>query len=414
MSESELFNPAGIHRHLTFVFFYYKIYFIYQQRRVSGIMKIKKLVFLLVITFALFGGLYAQTEFPAGYFWSLDAGIGMSDILVKGTSFQIILDPKIWLSPSLMLGSKVGVNYSIEKEKTDIFSNILTFEGQAYLRWNFLKLGRNAEKKTNLFFQGGIGLLSAYRGKKNPLDDVTLTRGSLLAEASAGVTVPLTARWHIEPSVRGGYPHIFGFSITSGYKFPLPQRIINKESPPQIEYVEGPPKIEYIESPPKIEYVESPPKIEYIESPPQIEYVEILKILPPEEIIKKITISSVEYILFGPDIGEYNIEIDNDAQSLNELVLNSTAQMLKNNSDLRVRLEGNANPVTNNPKEADELMALGAVRANAVAAQLRKRGVSEEQLVVISYGGTRTVTNEHDIWNRNRRVELMIMLVDTQ
>jgi len=347
-------------------------------------MRIKKLVFLLVTIFALIGGLYAQTEFPAGYFWSLDAGIGMSDILVKGTSFQIILDPKIWLSPSLMLGSKVGVNYSIEKENLDIFSNILTFEGQAYLRWNFLRLGRNAEKRTNFFIQGGIGLLSAYRGKKNPFDDVTLTRGSLLAEAAVGITVPLTARWHIEPSVRGGYPHILGFAVTSGYKFPFPQRIIYKESPPKTEYVK------------------------------EIEYVDIIKTLPPEEIIKRMTINSIEFILFGPDIGKYNVGIDNDAQGLNELVLNSTAQTLKGNLDLRVRLEGNANPVTNDPNEADELMALGSIRANAVADQLRKRGVSEEQLVIISYGGTRTVTSEHDIRNRNRRVELMIIQVGTQ
>jgi outer membrane protein OmpA-like peptidoglycan-associated protein len=206
---------------------------------------------------------------------------------------------------------------------------------------------------------------------------VTKTRGSILADAALGVTIPLSARWHIEPSIRGGYPHIAGFSVTAGYKFPLPQRT------------------------------------KYQTLPPKTEYVEIVKMLPPEEIIKRIMISSVEYILFGPDIGSYNIGIDRDAQSLNELVLNTTAQTLKENPDFRVRVEGNANPVTNAPGEADVLMTLGAQRANVVAEQLRARGVSEEQMVVISFGGTRTVTHEHEIWNRNRRVELIIIQLDT-
>jgi hypothetical protein len=313
--------------------------------------------------FFLVNGAYAQTDFPAGDFWALDAGFGMSDILVKGMSYQAVLDPKLWLSPPLMVGSKLGVSYSVESDSRDI----LTFEGQVYLRWNILRLGK-PQKATNIFLQGGLGMIAAYRGEDMPFDNVTETRGSVLADAAAGITIPLSARWHIEPLIRGGYPHIGGFSLTAGYKFPLPRKTSYKD-------------------------------------------VEIIKMLPPEEIIKRILISSVEYILFGPDIGTYNVGIDHDAQSLNELVLNTTAQTLKDNPDFRVRLEGNANPVTNVPGEADVLMTLGAQRANEVAAQLRARGVSEEQMVVISFGGTRTVTHEHEIWNRNRRVELIVLQV---
>jgi hypothetical protein len=314
--------------------------------------------------------LHAQTDFPAGDFWALDAGFGMSDILVNGLSYQAILDPKLWLSPPLMVGSKLGVSYSTESDSRDI----LTFEGQVYLRWNALRLG-SRDKKTMIFIQGGLGMLAAYRGNNMPFDNVTETRGSVLADAAAGITIPLSSRWHIEPAIRGGYPHIGGFSLTVGYKIPLPQ------------------------------------KTRYYD---RVDYIEILKLLPPEEIVKRIMISSVEYILFGPDIGKYNVGIDHDAQSLNELVLNATAQTLKENPNFRVRLEGNANPVTNAPGEADVLMALGAQRANEVAGQLRARGVSEEQMVIISFGGTRTVTHEHEIWNRNRRVELIIIQLDTE
>jgi len=346
---------------------------------------------LFLIFFTLIHGLYAQTElpernlrpttasgqsrweFPDGDFWSLDAGFGMTDIQVKGQSYQFVLDPKLWLSPPLMVGSKVGVNYSIDEESR----NIVTFEGQVYLRWNFLRPGKNPGKKANIFLQGGLGLISAYRGKdNNPFGDVTQTRGSLMADAAAGITIPLNPRWHIEPSVRGGYPHIAGAAVTAGYKFPLPQ------------------------------------KTKYEKAPPVIEYVEIIKTLPPNEIIKRIMISEIEYILFGPDIGRYNIGIDRDAQGLNELVLNSIAKSLKENPGLRVRIEGHANPVTTDSHEADELMTLSTLRANVVAGQLKTKGVNEGQMVVIAYGGTRTVTSDHDIWNRNRRVELIVIQIN--
>jgi hypothetical protein len=349
-----------------------------------------KVLFFTFLTLKLINGLYAQTElpegnlrlttasgqarweFPGGDYWSLDAGFGMTNILVEGQSFQFILDPKLWLSPKLMAGSKVGVNYSTDQ--------ILTFEGQAYLRWNFLRFGR-LEKSINIFAQTGVGLLAAYRGTSTPFNDVTMTRGSLMVDAAVGVTIPLTSRWHIEPAVRGGYPHIAGVSLTAGYKFPLPRKIKYQQLPPVVEH--------------------------------EIEHAEIIKTLPPVSIIKRIMITAVEYILFGPDIGKYNVGIDHDAEGLNELVLNNIAQMLKENPDFHVRIEGHANPVTTDPKEAGELMTLSATRAHEVAARLKAKGVNEGQMVIIAFGGTRTVTSEHDIWNRNRRVELIVMQVNT-
>jgi outer membrane protein OmpA-like peptidoglycan-associated protein len=58
-------------------------------------------------------------------------------------------------------------------------------------------------------------------------------------------------------------------------------------------------------------------------------------------------------------------------------------------------------------------MTLSAMRSNTVAEQLKARGVNENQTVVIAFGGTRTVTSDHDIWNRNRRVELIVVQVNT-
>ena len=142
-------------------------------------------------------------------------------------------------------------------------------------------------------------------------------------------------------------------------------------------------------------------------------YVEVIRVLPPNEIVKRTIIPAIEFIIFGPDIGSYNVGIDRDAQQLNEMVLDLVAQMLRDDSSLRVRIEGHANPYTINRSEHDELMTLSAIRANVVADQLRAKGVSEEQLAIIALGGTRNATSEWDIRNRNRRVELMIIQFDT-
>jgi hypothetical protein len=321
---------------------------------------IKRIYFVLFLVF-LINTVHSQYEFPAGNYWSLDGGFGMSDILVEGAGFQFIIDPKLWISPSLMVGNRIAVNYSTD--------NILTFETQAYLRWNFIRLG-NTDNPINLFAQAGIGVLAAYRGWDNPFDDAKRRRGSLLFDAASGVTIPLTQRWHIEPSIRVGYPHVWGFSIIAGFKFPLPQ------------------------------------------SSARMLRSTIVRNMPPAEIIKMVVIHSVEFVIFGPDIGRYNVGIDSDAQALNELVLNSIAQVLRENPDFRVRIEGHANPATPDSDEANELMALSAMRAYGVSAQLRAKGVRDDQIVIIAYGGTRSVTRDHDISNRNRRVELMIIQID--
>jgi hypothetical protein len=82
-----------------------------------------------------------------------------------------------------MVGSKVGVSYSSDE--------ILTFEDQVYLRRNFLRSSA-PEKPVNIFMQGGVGLLAAYRGTSTPFSDVTMTRGSLLFDAAVGITIPLS------------------------------------------------------------------------------------------------------------------------------------------------------------------------------------------------------------------------------
>ncbi len=70
---------------------------------------LKRHIILPLALIMLSGGLYAQTEIPGEDYWSLDAGVGMTDILVKGLSYQFVVDPKISISSPLMLGSRMGI-----------------------------------------------------------------------------------------------------------------------------------------------------------------------------------------------------------------------------------------------------------------------------------------------------------------
>ena len=317
------------------------------RRPVFGVRPLVALVFL-----ALTGMLHANTNVGSLPYWALSAGFSTSDILVEGTSFGLVIDPRVTLSPRFMVGSKNIINFSSD--------NIVALESQAYFRWNFLRLG-DIERQTNIFVQGGIGLLAAYRGA-----DVTNTRGSVLADVTAGITIPLSDRWYIEPSVRGGYPFIAGASLTAGIRFPLRQQV-------------------------------------------RTEFVEVIRSPPPVEIVRTITIALVEYILFGPDIHAFNVGVDADARGLNELVVNVVANTLRENPDFLVRVEGHANPVDHDEAEIEVLYALSLARANEVAGLLRARGVNDEQIVIAASGGNRVLASDHDHWNINRRVELMVI-----
>jgi hypothetical protein len=200
----------------------------------------KKLIFLLAVFLLVINGLYAQTDFPASDFFSLNAGGGITGILIDGLQVQGIFDPQFSISPSFLVGSKLGASYNTEHER---WANILTFEILTYFRWNFLRLGANPDKKYNIFIQGGVGAIAVYRGDqggdtdnvdRNPYvyvvdrisadNSILNTKSFFVGDLAAGVTIPITTRWTAEVQIRGGYPHIFGASVTTGYKFRLPRK----------------------------------------------------------------------------------------------------------------------------------------------------------------------------------------------
>lgn len=86
-------------------------------------------------------------------------------------------------------------------------------------------------------------------------------------------------------------------------------------------------------------------------------------------------------------------------------VISSHADYLAANPMVVVRLEGHADE--RGTREYN--LGLGENRANAVRSLMMAQGVSDNQLVVVSYGEERPTAYEHneEAWALNRRVELV-------
>ncbi|MES9968446.1 MAG: peptidoglycan-associated lipoprotein Pal [Candidatus Thiodiazotropha sp.] len=86
-------------------------------------------------------------------------------------------------------------------------------------------------------------------------------------------------------------------------------------------------------------------------------------------------------------------------------VIQAHADYLAANPQVAVRLEGHADE--KGTREYN--LGLGENRANSVRSLMLAQGVSDNQLVVVSYGEERPATFEHneESWALNRRVELV-------
>lgn len=86
-------------------------------------------------------------------------------------------------------------------------------------------------------------------------------------------------------------------------------------------------------------------------------------------------------------------------------VIAAHAQYLVANPGQRITLEGNGDE--RGSREYN--IALGEQRAKSVANMMKLKGVSESQLVIVSYGEEKPVAfgNDEAAWEQNRRVELV-------
>jgi hypothetical protein len=103
------------------------------------------------------------------------------------------------LNPSLTLGLKGTVSHN--------FGAILVAEPEALFRW-YIPLGTAA-----LFFQADLGASLIFEhGALSPV---------FLGGLSAGFRFPMGPLF-LEPSVRGGYPFIWGAGVSLVYRFGKP------------------------------------------------------------------------------------------------------------------------------------------------------------------------------------------------
>jgi peptidoglycan-associated lipoprotein len=86
-------------------------------------------------------------------------------------------------------------------------------------------------------------------------------------------------------------------------------------------------------------------------------------------------------------------------------VIRAHAEYLAVNPQVTVRLEGHADE--RGTREYN--LGLGESRANSVRSIMMAEGVADNQILVVSYGEERPVSDEHneEAWALNRRVELV-------
>ena len=116
----------------------------------------------------------------------------------------------------------------------------------------------------------------------------------------------------------------------------------------------------------------------------------------------------VDSSMNGPDISQTIIYFEFDSADIGseaQSIIANHAKYLTANPNTRVRLEGH----TDERGTREYNVGLDERRASAVAQALELRGVSPQQVSVVSYGEERPVALGHDesAWTQNRRVEIV-------
>jgi peptidoglycan-associated lipoprotein len=110
----------------------------------------------------------------------------------------------------------------------------------------------------------------------------------------------------------------------------------------------------------------------------------------------------------GGPLQDVLFEFDSYDLSLNaRSTLQSNAEWLRSNSQVRVEIEGHCDE----RGTVEYNLALGAKRAKAVRDYLVSLGISAERLSTISYGEELPLCHEptEDCWRQNRRAHFLLL-----
>lgn len=105
----------------------------------------------------------------------------------------------------------------------------------------------------------------------------------------------------------------------------------------------------------------------------------------------------------------YGFDMYNIAEEYQPLI-EAHAQLLRDNRDLRIRVEGNCD----DRGSREYNLALGQRRADAVKRALTLLGVPERQIETVSFGAEKPkgLGNNEDAWAENRRSDLVYIGID--
>jgi len=370
----------------------------------------KRYIFALIILFCLGGGpshpAFALDFWPEGGF----AGIGPEINIYSraGLSFGGAFILGIDLNDDFSSGLKIAL--------FDNFDTVGAFETLLFFRYYFPRL--HLPKSTDgPFAQIEAGSVILFeRGYHKNLEAFPSFSGGL----SAGWRFNFGEHSYVEPSMRTGYPHIWGLNVTAGIRFkrevvtkePLPITVYEQEKPveapvkapveaPIAEPVEAP-----VEEPEEIVEQESP-ITEPIYSPANVQ--EHLLVINDGDKLRIIT----PFIVFRANHTDFmglSAEIIN--RNLN--TLKRIVEILNKFSDYRILVEGHANPTTRplaRKAEEPSLKKLSENRAKMAVEELVRLGVDRNRLLYSGAGSSKLLVPYNDYNNawKNRRVDFFLV-----
>ena len=119
----------------------------------------------------------------------------------------------------------------------------------------------------------------------------------------------------------------------------------------------------------------------------------------------------VNTIYFDANAASFNKLTDNQSLANKETLDTIAKQVLALSTDIHIEVQGYANNVSNTEEEnINELIPLSQDRADAIKAELVKRGLKESNLTAVGKGGENPLAKWEDKehWWKNRRVEFVV------
>jgi outer membrane protein OmpA-like peptidoglycan-associated protein len=195
---------------------------------------------------------------------------------------------------------------------------------------------------------------------------------------SLGWRFNLGEHWYIEPAARGGYPHIWGGSLTVGIRFKGAGE--NKTTTLKEEIKEG-------------------------------DIIEDMKIISDEEGNLRLQMFS---IIFRNNQADFT-GLSEETIKNNYETIRHVAEFLNKYNNYRIIIEGHANPTTAEGRareqEKDFLIRMSEKRAEKVMEILKVYGVDPGRMSVVGAGFSKTLAPYNDRENnwKNRRVEIILI-----